>query len=171
MLQQTVNSGKRIDNHDEVVWWSDGRRICSSGNGPRLSAAKDCPVWVKEREISVSMMKKTSSFPTPDSRWKRSTPPPPRHTEKSAYEIQSVVHWSELCSWCSWQQKIRTPLLTSGSRKMEGELLNSLGGGIRQGLNHDDLPLTDVTGTRLRNTREATMTHHDVTGFRWRSNL
>ena len=41
----------------------EGPKLCSNCNGPHISAAKDCPVWQKEKEIQCVRVEKLVSFP------------------------------------------------------------------------------------------------------------
>ena len=40
-----------------------GPKLCSNCNGPNASSAKDCPVWLKEKEIQCVPVEKRISFP------------------------------------------------------------------------------------------------------------
>ena len=48
------------DKHEEQC---DGPQICSNCSGPHAASAKECPVWMKEKEIQCICVEKCISFP------------------------------------------------------------------------------------------------------------
>ena len=48
------------DKHEERC---DGPKLCSNCSGPHASSSKDCPVWLKEKEIQRIRVEKRISFP------------------------------------------------------------------------------------------------------------